>query len=44
MGEGPTPAPEDVVDGDTVKSRAPTEWVSMRWSMPVMNAGRSHSS
>ena len=41
-----TPAfsPANVVDGDTVRSRAPIECVSMRWSMPVMNAGRSHHS
>ena len=26
-----------------VRSRAPRAWVSMRWSMPVIQAGRSHS-
>jgi hypothetical protein len=29
------------VDGEVVRSRAPSEWVSMRWSMPVIQTGRA---
>ena len=41
-GPAPTPAtsPAFAVDGETVRSRAPSECVSTRWSMPVIHAGR----
>ena len=29
------------VDGDEVRSRAPSEWVSIRWSNPVIHTGLS---
>ena len=32
------------VDGEVVRSRAPSEAESMRCSIPVIHAGRSHSS
>ena len=28
-------------EGDDVRSRAPSEWVSIRWSKPVIHTGRS---
>ncbi len=31
------------VDGESVRSRRPRLWASMRWSMPVIQAGRSQS-
>ena len=40
----PAPCAAVRVDGDWVRSRAPRAWASMRWSMPVIQAGRSHSS
>ena len=31
-------------DIDDVRSRTPRVWASLRWSMPLIHAGRSHSS
>ena len=32
------------VEGESVRSRTPRPWASMRWSMPRIQAGRAHSS
>jgi hypothetical protein len=46
IGPSPTPAASaaSLADGARVRSRTDSEWASMRWSSPVIQAGRSHSS
>ena len=44
LGPHPRLVPASFVEEETVRSRAPTECVSTRWSIPVMKAGRSHHS
>ena len=34
-------SPASAADGDSASDRAPRRWVSMRWSMPRIHAGRS---